>query len=745
MANSLFSSAFSAISIKGYGIIFNVFKIDNEPIFTINTLTEKAMMIGDMTIRRNLDVGGVLSFSSIAPGLSIPAKVGNSRVLEVSDISEHTTLESALNAASNLVPPPSNINGVVIRIYPGLYLENNPLVVPEGVVIIGKAGRAPFVKILPIFNDVVFSIDGDCSLKNFMIVGNEIGTIGISAVNPGTTITVDKVVTTGCDTGIIFGGVGTSVNVLTCAILSSPGQTTTTGILVQDGVSANINIAYTTLISNPNPFTNGLIVDGTDAEVFLSTSRFTGNIVGLLARNGSNVDAQNSEFRNCTTGIRAETNASIIVNGGIFSGNTQDIVTGDTTVSVKLSSCSLSNEKIQYESGTDVQLSYFNTDNTNTGFTVEGGMNVGSTVQPTTSAFGEGRASVSDMSVILYEASSGMYQDVTTDASDPIANPFTVFPDITQNSAIYVGKSTKFWGFFNEIVGTISLGAGSIMFEYYNGTWTQFDVMVTQSGGSFYSYAQNPFTQAEEQNIRFGRIQNDWIKTSIFSVNKYWIRIRIVNDIAVSPILQYTKIHGSSTKINSEGFIEYFGKARPIRQIPYDINICQAAIYSPGNQDIYLSEGLNFGNIENQFANALGRIGMKFYLPPEIDTSFGVTLVWTWFAASLGGNVEWVIRWGYATELDVVYASSVGAPATWPNEQSIVLIESTPPVDKGLKTSTISLKIPDMVARNTAGLPQDILVITLDRNGAADTNNGNINLLQVAPFYYSWCNGLFGY
>jgi len=744
MEKTLISSTFSAVSIKGYGIVFSIVTLDNMPIFTVNTLTEKVILIGDMTISGDMTVDGVLSFGSLAPGLAIPVKVGNSRVLEVSDESLYASIGAAITAANALIPPPSNLNGVVIRIYPGMYIENNPLVIPEGIVITGKAGRAPFVKIIPMNATTVFDIQGDASIKNIMILGNENATIGINCTVPGTIVTVEKTVVMGCATGMLFDGIGTSINILTSAVVSTTGQSITTGVHLKNGVSTNLTIASTMQGTDPDPFVIGLLVEGLGTEAFVSSSRFSGTLTGLHVTDNAVVDILSSEFKDCTLAVDIETGATVIINGGIFNDNIDDILVRDLTSTLNLSSASLDKGKISYPIGSDTQLAYFNIADTNTGFTIEGGLIVGSTTQPTISAFGEGRSSIEDMTVLTLENTGTIFTDITSDASDPNSTPFTVYPDLTANSALYIGRDTKFWGCFNEILSAITLGAGSLIFEYFNGAWTSFNAMVTQAGELFISYAQNPFTQIENQQIRFGQIQNDWLQTSVFSINKFWIRIRITTTITVSPILQLVKLHSSTTRIDSSGFMEYFGKARPIKQIPYDINISQAANNSPSNQDIYLSDNLNFGNIENQFQNgALDRTGMKFYLPPEIDTSFDINMVWIWFAEATGGNVQWTIRWGYTTIGDAVHTTIGQAPAVWYNEQNLTIVETVPAVLRELKTSTIGISIPNMVARQGSGLPQDILVVTIERAGNTDTNTSDINMMQIAPFYHSWCNGLF--
>jgi hypothetical protein len=738
MEKTLISSTFSAVSIKGYGIAFAVATVNDIPMLTVNTITKKVILIGD------LNISGMLSFGSLAPGLTIQSKVGNSRVLEVSNESAYTSIAAAITAANALVPPPSNTHGVVIRIYPGIYIENNPLIVPEGIVIIGKAGRAPFVKIIPINADIVFDVQGDVSIKNIMILGSENATIGINCSVPGTVITVEKTVVMGCATGMLFDGAGILINVLTSAAVAIAGQSVNIGIHLKNGVSGNLNIANSMKGNDPDPFAIGLLAEGASTNIFLVSSRFSGTVIGLHAIDNANVDVLSSEFKNCGVGVDIAGGSAVIINGGIFINNIQDIDVHDTISTLNLSSASLDKGKITYPKNSDTRLAYFNIANVNPGFTIEGGLTVGNINQPTTSTFGEGGSSVLNMSVLTFEVTGNTFTDVTVDAENPASTSFTAFPELAANSSLYMGRNSKFWGCLTDVVGAITLGAGTLVFEYYNGAWTPFDIMVTQAEELFISYAQQSFTQIEQQQIRFGRIQNDWVETSIFSINKYWIRIRIVSAITISPILQLVKLHSSSTQINSSGFTEYFGKARAIKQIPYDINISQAANSSPSNQDIYLSDNLNFGNIENQFVNnIIDRTGMKFYLPPEIDTSFSINMVWSWFTKATGGNIQWTIRWGYVTTNDQVHTTTAEAPPIWYNEQSLTIIETVPAVLRELKTSNINISIPNMVARQGSGLPQDILVVTIERNGSSDSSTSDVVMMQIAPFYHAWCNGLF--
>jgi hypothetical protein len=224
-------------------------------------------------------------------------------------------------------------------------------------------------------------------------------------------------------------------------------------------------------------------------------------------------------------------------------------------------------------------------------------------------------------------------------------------------------------------------------------------------------------------------------------VEYYWVRFRINSTVTTSPVIDQIKIHSNRTEINSDGWIEYFGKARPIDTLPWDAGLLEAAAASPSNQDLFLSDNLDVGRVENLFANgATDRIGFLSPLPLSIDTSSPIKFSWSVKTDdATAGDIDWVIRWGYVTDGGAIYSSQAAAPTTGPNEQSISISEAAPTTANTLMWYTVDLDISTMVSRREGGFG-DTIFVSLQRT-SGDTHAGDVGLVAISANYVKWCEG----
>ena len=279
-------------------------------------------------------------------------------------------------------------------------------------------------------------------------------------------------------------------------------------------------------------------------------------------------------------------------------------------------------------------------------------------------------------------------------------------------------------------------------FDYDASAWTPINYMMTDADNSYQSYAKGLFEHQGSFQVRYDSFlaeDKSWGNTDPMSLGTpyYWIRIRIDSAITTSPTFEQVKVHSNRTEMNADGYIEFFGKARPFRRLPWDAGLLQAGPDSPQNQDLFVSDNLDRGYIENNFEDGnTDRVGFNTYLPADCDTSSPIRFAWTVTSDASGGNTRWIVRWGYTADGDNVYHTDGLAPGTGPNEQEIITVEEMPSSSYVQATFYVDIDI-SVLCPNREGSFGDLLWITLERTGGngADSHGGDVALINVLPRY----------
>lgn len=364
--------------------------------------------------------------------------------------------------------------------------------------------------------------------------------------------------------------------------------------------------------------------------------------------------------------------------------------------------------------------------------------------------FGEGDSYNDEIIVKTFDGAN--YYDRTSRIQTLGDGQTLGFESTSSNNIIYLSSNKtssdylKHWGVKVNITTALVIGSGSIVYEYYNGSsWVAFNHMVSDSSAPFKSYGNNMLDITGSYQFRYDtKINNDWSKVSVDGDLRFWSRMRIVNSISSSLQIDYLKLHTSRTEINGSGFVEYFGMARPIKPVRMNFGSWQAAAYSPANQDIYLSDGLGVGRVENQFEQALDRTGYSFIMPLDLDTSCGIKARFHWYGeSSSNGNIKFTVRWSHSKSGDGVYSTTSSTPTTSSNERSITAtIPFSSSEKEKLKTMDVYLEVPEVIAEISKTEGAD-LWLTFERNGndGADTYNGNVVMANVELFYMAWRDG----
>lgn len=380
------------------------------------------------------------------------------------------------------------------------------------------------------------------------------------------------------------------------------------------------------------------------------------------------------------------------------------------------------------------------------GFDSLGEIHVGIPEAPAELVVGGGDSYLTDVFVYTEDAVS-TFTDRSGDAT-------FAFDGTAAGNAIYIASDKqdvtdylRFPGLKVTTSVAIVLGAGAIICEYWNGSaWVQMPQMVSDAGGAYHSHASTPFERVAIEQVRYSQdaVSVQWTKNDppAEGTARFWVRYRIVTGITTSPTMTQIKLHTDRFEINPDGFAEMFGKARPLIKLPWDLGLIRPAAASPLNQDVYLSDNLDVGRVENKFVSGTtDRIGFATMLPGSTCTSCPAIFVWKYFTdGTSAGDIRWVIRWGFSSDGDNVYPTATAAPTTGGNEQSTVLVVAAPTAINTQDGQRITMNIEDFIANGAAG---DVFWMTLERTGgdAADTHTDDVTVIAVKGEHVTWTLG----
>jgi hypothetical protein len=351
---------------------------------------------------------------------------------------------------------------------------------------------------------------------------------------------------------------------------------------------------------------------------------------------------------------------------------------------------------------------------------------------------------------------------------------FHVFPaSPANNDALYIGAVSLPLQFLGikisvslpiDVTGSLS-STDVVAWEYWNGgAWVTLPLMTTDSSAPYVSKANTSFSfddavlspNSNNFQMRFGNIASSWGTTTVNGMLGYWVRARVTDaaNITVVPRVVQIKLHTSRTEINSDGFVEFFGSARPIKQIPMVITgQSNAAGDPPDSQDQFVSDVLAVGRSQNEFNNGTNTevLGFVTELPGDLDTSTPIKIRVRWSNRSGGGAVRWRLYYGYTTDSSIdtgtvsnVFFSTGSAPGTGPNQQDVQVVTNAAASSNKMNTTDFELDISEVVARRDSA-SGDVLWYSLNRMGTdgTDTNGGDANVIQITPYYRSWCEGFY--
>jgi len=668
-----------------------------------------------------------------------------------------TTIRDALDFASQ----GTNFS---ILVAPGTYEEDNPLEITQSNSLSSVSGGGGSVIVVPLNpSDVLFEMEGASHLNGIKLLSQwDAGGIGVhfNGQMQNSDCFVQDLIIENFTYGIVGQGNPNSIYLVNVVFSTRADNSTFTeyGIISRDGGS--VITADTGFAGRPNSFLGTYFqCEGSSSSVS-TFSRLT--IIGgggrflnrfLFVDGGCRITINGISTGFYIEGIIVDGNDSSILDinslnfiGDGFNQVDLNVLSGDHTIQITSSTIDFS--KFLNINSIRIDGFFYSPANVLNGQFVLGAFSVGDFVQPTRSAFGSGDFSFITMRVFTSPNDLEISFTDITNLANTTQTRFDIFESPMEDASTYIGANTFFPGLrFRDILPfTKNFTERAIEISYFdNGTmdWEPLKFMVTKAGIPHTHRAQIAFENEESQEIRFGSTEG-WVRSTLNGVSLFWVRLRVNGTLNNVPSATLIRFHTDSTVINDDGWIEYFGIARPLNRFPWDYSGIQILGPSPTNQDFYVSEFVGIGRTENQFSPTGNQIvGFTSFLPLDLDTSVDVKFTISFAGRASGsGTVRWAVRYATVAPGEFIFLNSGSAPPVAEDEVQIifdVFVDTELEVVKAFIPLDISnIMVPDPGTR--------LLIITVSRLGSdpADTYPTSVVILDIDGSYLSWNNGGFG-
>jgi hypothetical protein len=349
------------------------------------------------------------------------------------------------------------------------------------------------------------------------------------------------------------------------------------------------------------------------------------------------------------------------------------------------------------------------------------------------------------MEVLTDDGTGTNFTDETADAASISGSTFTVFQGTGTGNVMYVGGDSQFYGIWHNTQTALSLGTGSIEWEYWDGSaWSSFLVMSTDAdptigGINRNQYANTVFERGTTlENIRFGGIDpTSWAQNSVNGSTKYWIRVRVTSAITTSPTLEQVRLHANSALVNGDGSLEFFGTARQEVLIPgtkFPLFNIGGFVFTSPSEDINVSSNITLEAIGNELRDGnVDTFSSSVHVPLGICTSCPLTFKVKFAPIGTGsGDVELTL---ITLQKQVVEVGDVLDGTLTEITQNEVTTVSTGSDDEIQQIVEFEIDLDQAIA-------DDIIAFSIQRDATAgnanDTFANSIYLVDVQVFGVCW-------
>ena len=681
----------------------------------------------------------LISLQSIS-GSSL--RVPNEITVSNTDQSDFRSIKSAVDSITGS----SVSNPFSVLVFPGLYYEQS-FTIPSYVTVYSPSGQTI---VSASNNNVDFLFLSQSSRLNNIKTSGPLNASSIVAIDSVDEIYIDNITVENSNIGLKVNS-GSNTLVRNVDFRNCSTGTYNEGNLIFD------NISFVNCITGTINSGNGIIN---------STSVFYRQLDGeellaLLTDGESTFNCASAIILNHHSGI-ISSGSSVINAKSISINNTSglDIEQRTTGSRIRISSGQINSSKISISNESLFEVSFNDLLFGDEGIKSFGQLSVGFPEAGKESNLGRGDSYTRGM-VVYQSSSAGGFVNVTDQASSLTGSNFT-FPSNELSSSLYFSSNlidldngSDFLTFPGiEIIAdsTGTVGSGSVELQFWNGSdWQRSPFSVTENAINYLPRGNKILIDDTNQQLRFCQrfIKTLWQKNDPINsgTTRYWSRL-IMSGSAYGtlPQIQQVKLHTDSFKSEIDGFITYFGSARPQKTASWNITDAIPASASPSNQDLYLSKKLDAGREENKFAkNSTNRITAAVRSPLDLDSGCVITFEITFVGGSSNsGNVVWNLYWDYQSPGSNIYLNSSSAPESSPGQKTKQFITSFDSSQNNiLKFEVQTMDFSGMIPYRQEPQIGDVMWISLERDGSSvsDDYDGDISVLTANVKYLSWCNG----
>lgn len=379
------------------------------------------------------------------------------------------------------------------------------------------------------------------------------------------------------------------------------------------------------------------------SRCLIRNATVTGHDKGFCVDNSFVIVTTSSSSLATVSSIEISNLSSVIIDSFVSVASALALSILDAST-VRMNASQMRSDDIRVADWTNVYLSYTSDKENDEALSIVQELHVGTPDKPAESIFGAGDSHTFEF-VYTFDGVS-TYTDKTTEAKSYSGSTFQ-FDGITAGNAMYIANEydMTFEGIKVDIDTAAGIGIGSIIAEYWNGTiWVEFNGCTVKSSPGFLKFAKNYFNQSGAYHIKYNPfIRDSWVKNDPVGLgtNYYWMRFRIVADIASTPILNQIKIHTNRTELNTDGTQESHMDARVYKKLTVDA--VRPLEGSMQNASIYVDENIGVGLENNRFTSVGDLLGVSFELPEDCDTSAPIIFVWKGKFAT-AGTVDFTVR-----------------------------------------------------------------------------------------------------
>ena len=671
--------------------------------------------------------------------------------------SHYNSLQAAILANNT----PNN----VFIIFPGTYIENNPIILPSGTTITAVGSTNNTVVVAQNSSQDLIVMNQQCKLTGMTFAGAySSGSRGIYfdgslSGGLGKFSVVEECMIVDCNIAIESNGnngVGAIDTLFSDkVIISAHSHSLSKGVYCHNKGQFIATTFYVYGIPGFFPITNAYYCSDPSSKMSLVTASSWYCTMGLFIDNLGDAEISLLNIQSCGIGAQIGPNGTttrLSAGSLIFNNSTiYDLDIQSIGANVEIYSSFLTDSKLNNPNNVNITVRYNANLFGNYYQTMLGDTQIGSPIQPSKLGIGEGLY-INEGIFILSNSNLeiGTWVDNTANAlSGAIpATPFNLFQATSPGNCMYFGSDKDIFGFKIDIsTPTITVAnLTDVIWEFWNGTsWIFFTIMQVFPATPQHSYLNSFISLQNKFQIRFGLTTNAPFALKILNgVNKKWVRFRIVNALSSIPAGDYVKIHTSSTLINTDGTIEYYGNARIFKDLSID-TFPSGMVTSA--QEFFFASNLSIAKPNNVFSHgSLVRLGFSFKMPIDIDTSFPIKFNIGFVCNNVAsGNVFWTIRYVYSPANGGIYLTSADAQNN-PNA-NIIIATITSAITANQNNQDLRAVISLNVSTFPASLSSSdkyIFYGVLERNStvsnANDTYPGSVYLSGLDANYCSWCN-----